>query len=340
MSVNQVNQTTGALSPIAGGTLYADEPIGAILPFGGSTAPNGFLLCNGQSLLRTEYAELFAVIGTSFGSADSTHFNVPDLRDKFPEGASTTNTLGSTKNAGLPNITGSLRNGWGDRSAITVIMDNVHTGALRAAGSGASEQGIVTATSITPTAGYADSIILDASSSNSIYGNSSTVQPPAVCVNYIIKAKSVALPTDFASAVDDAIDAKIVDSVTDGNMKAVTSNAVYDALFKGVSDYDGSHPVVSEVLTTGTLKNVEVTTTEDNTIYYIYAGNGSNSTVATVVLSVQMNNKTIYVNRIINVNYGVVAYTTPPIKKGVKVTFNAEATFTNGTANLYVYKLT
>ena len=106
MSVNQVNQTTGALSLIAGGTLYADAPVGSIQAYGGATSPQGWLLCQGQSLLRTDYPELFAVIGTSFGSVDSTHFNIPDLRDKFPEGASNTNTLGSAKSAGLPNITG------------------------------------------------------------------------------------------------------------------------------------------------------------------------------------------------------------------------------------------
>lgn len=49
-------------------------------------------------------------------------------------------------------------------------------------------------------------------------------------VNYIIKAKHVGIPSDFIDAVDDAIAATTVDTVADGNMSPVTSNAVYDAL--------------------------------------------------------------------------------------------------------------
>ena len=43
---------------------------------------NGWLVCNGRSLSRTEYASLFSVIGVDFGSADSTHFNIPDYTSK------------------------------------------------------------------------------------------------------------------------------------------------------------------------------------------------------------------------------------------------------------------
>lgn len=87
MSVNKVN-SDGSLSRVAGGTLYADAPIGTISPFGGSTIPSGYLLCDGQAVSRTTYAELFAVIGTAFGTGDgSTSFNLPDLRETVPVGA-------------------------------------------------------------------------------------------------------------------------------------------------------------------------------------------------------------------------------------------------------------
>ena len=69
---------------------------GEIRIFGGASAPNGWLLCQGQSLLRTDYAALYAIIGTTFGSADGTHFSLPDLRDNVPVGASTGKGLGST----------------------------------------------------------------------------------------------------------------------------------------------------------------------------------------------------------------------------------------------------
>lgn len=55
-------------------------PVGSILPYGGSTAPEGFLICNGGAISRTKYADLFAVIGTSYGAGDgSTTFNLPNL---------------------------------------------------------------------------------------------------------------------------------------------------------------------------------------------------------------------------------------------------------------------
>lgn len=66
-------------------------PIGCIQMFGGSAAPSGWLLCNGQLVSRTTYAALFTAISTSFGAGDgSTTFAVPDLRNRFAVGAGTT----------------------------------------------------------------------------------------------------------------------------------------------------------------------------------------------------------------------------------------------------------
>lgn len=60
--------------------------IGQIIAWPTGTVPSGFLECNGASLLRTTYAGLFAVIGTNYGYADSTHFNLPDFRGQFLRG--------------------------------------------------------------------------------------------------------------------------------------------------------------------------------------------------------------------------------------------------------------
>jgi microcystin-dependent protein len=58
-------------------------PPGVIWSYGGTTAPPGFLLCDGSAVSRTTYAALFAVIGTTFGAGDgSTTFNLPDLRGR------------------------------------------------------------------------------------------------------------------------------------------------------------------------------------------------------------------------------------------------------------------
>lgn len=59
------------------------EPAGRISAYAGSSAPAGYLICNGSAVSRTTYATLFSVIGTTYGSGDgSTTFNLPDLRGR------------------------------------------------------------------------------------------------------------------------------------------------------------------------------------------------------------------------------------------------------------------
>lgn len=69
-------------------------PVGTILSYGGTTAPDGFLICNGASISRAGYPALFAAIGTAFGTVDSNNFNIPDLRGRFVRGLDT-NAVGS-----------------------------------------------------------------------------------------------------------------------------------------------------------------------------------------------------------------------------------------------------
>lgn len=67
-------------------TIYL-VPTGAVLPYINSTAPTGWLVCDGTAVSRTTYAALFALIGTAYGQGDnSTTFNVPDMRGKFARG--------------------------------------------------------------------------------------------------------------------------------------------------------------------------------------------------------------------------------------------------------------
>lgn len=62
-------------------------PTGSITAFGGTTAPTGWLLCDGSSVSRADYPALFTAIGTVWGSGSGTTFNVPDLRGRTPIGA-------------------------------------------------------------------------------------------------------------------------------------------------------------------------------------------------------------------------------------------------------------
>lgn len=73
---------SGSIDSALGGA-----PAGVVLPFAGSTAPAGWLLCYGQAVDRTTYAALYAAIGTAYGAGDgSTTFNLPDMRGRVPAG--------------------------------------------------------------------------------------------------------------------------------------------------------------------------------------------------------------------------------------------------------------
>lgn len=57
-------------------------PVGVMVPYAGTTAPSGWLLCYGQAVSRSTYAALFSVINTIHGAGDgATTFNLPDARD-------------------------------------------------------------------------------------------------------------------------------------------------------------------------------------------------------------------------------------------------------------------
>jgi microcystin-dependent protein len=94
MATERIKQVTGI-------------PTGVFMPFAGTVAPAGFLICDGAAISRTTHAALFAVIGTTYGIGDgSTTFNIPDLRACTPVGAGTstkfttneTKTLGTYEN--------------------------------------------------------------------------------------------------------------------------------------------------------------------------------------------------------------------------------------------------
>lgn len=79
--------------------IFLDDntPVGAIMPYGGDSDPAYWLICDGRAVSRTDYAELFAVIGTTYGIGDgSTTFNIPDLRGRVAVGHNTTYGLGAS----------------------------------------------------------------------------------------------------------------------------------------------------------------------------------------------------------------------------------------------------
>lgn len=72
-------------------------PIGQLNPFAGTTAPTGWLICDGTAVSRSTYSALYSIIGSTYGSGDgSATFNLPDLRRRAPIGRGTSDTLGSS----------------------------------------------------------------------------------------------------------------------------------------------------------------------------------------------------------------------------------------------------
>ncbi|MEM3097392.1 MAG: tail fiber protein [Nitrososphaerales archaeon] len=121
-------------------------PVGTIVAYGGSTAPSGWLLCDGSAVSRTTYSALFDVIGTTYGSGDgSTTFNLPDLRGRIPYGKGThadVDNLGDSDGVGVASRrprhghTFSLSAGGGGHShTLSIASAGGHTHTIDGAGS-------------------------------------------------------------------------------------------------------------------------------------------------------------------------------------------------------------
>lgn len=163
-------------------------PSGSITGYGGTSAPSGWLLCDGSAISRTTYASLFSAIGTTFGVGDgSSTFNIPDARGRVIAGqddmggsaASRLTTAGSGVDGatlgaagGAQNVTlSAAESGLPSHSHTVAYVTGADTGA-----SGLTYGGTATATSMSTGAA-------GGSAASSAHTN---VQPTLVA-NYIIK---------------------------------------------------------------------------------------------------------------------------------------------------------
>lgn len=178
VQITQGNSIASASSPLV--------PAGVVWPYGGSSAPTGFLMCDGSAVSRTTYADLFAAVGTSFGPGDgATTFNLPNMQGRVPMGAGTytdsvsgsiTRTLGQTVGAAAHTLTTA-------EMPSHTHSDTGHTHTFPNGGIGGANYPSLTngnGSTVTTTTGYA-------SLTNTGGSGSHNNMQPSLGLNYIIK---------------------------------------------------------------------------------------------------------------------------------------------------------
>ena len=143
-------------------------PAGVITAWAGSSAPSGWLLCNGAAVSRTTYAALYVICSTTYGSGDgSTTFNLPDLRNRAPYGVG---------NAGLgtssTGVNSSLQTSATTATESSTLSHSVTTGTVNSA----TDKDFSTVTNGVLTI-----------SDHASHTHSVTITNPGLVVNFIIK---------------------------------------------------------------------------------------------------------------------------------------------------------
>ena len=207
--------------------LTTNTPAGVVNMWVGSSAPTGWLLCDGSAVSRTTYSALFAVIGTTYGAGDTTTtFNLPDLLGRVPMGAGagtglTSRTLGAELGAESTTLTsshipehghtinhghtgsGSTSISGGDHAHTITSKwsgaqthDHAGTGSVGSVSSGSDQSGGTETQTSVNSAGHSHtastSVTVDSMTGSS--GNYGTASPtavtavqPSTVVNFIIK---------------------------------------------------------------------------------------------------------------------------------------------------------
>jgi len=167
---------------------------GMLMPYAGASAPTGWLMTYGQAVSRTTYADLFAAIGTTYGSGDgSTTFNLPDLRGRTIAGQ---DDMGGTSANRLTNQTGGLDGdtlgaaGGAETHTLTTAQMPAHeheiTGRMRRDGGG-SPGGYFPHGSSFGTWRDIDGTHLDLTAGSTGGGGAHNNVQPTIILNYIIK---------------------------------------------------------------------------------------------------------------------------------------------------------
>ena len=168
-------------------------PTATIVPWSSSSVPTGFLECNGQTVSRSTYSALFAIIGTTYGAGDgATTFLVPDLQDNVAIGKSNNKALASTGGANTVTSTGNVAGSTANHTLSTAeLASHSHPG-----GANVSNQRSPGGYPNNPLRGFASPASTGSAGSGSGHshnmsanfsGDATSVVQPYLTVIYIIK---------------------------------------------------------------------------------------------------------------------------------------------------------
>lgn len=146
-------------------------PPGTIIAFLGTDVPEGYLLCNGGTIQRSQYPNLVGPLGSVPACAGdgSTTLVLPNLNERFIEFSTTLSKIGQLVEPGLPNITG-----W-----FTLGQNSGHVPRVDGTLFYFSNRSVSNAAA-SNNANHAMEVTMDPSRASEVFGGASTVQPPAI----------------------------------------------------------------------------------------------------------------------------------------------------------------
>lgn len=277
---------------------FTSEPIGSIKLYAGSTAPSEWLFCDGSAVSRTTYADLFDVIGTTYGSGDgSTTFNLPNLKGNVPVGLNSSDssfdTLGET----------------GGEKTHTLIVNEIPSHNHQSPKNGYFvEDGGSGNNMYTQSGGsFATKSSMDSYTQNTGGGQAHNNLQPYIVLNYIIKATGTS-PVVQGVRGGSSIDVQVNGtSIVDNGVANIITKSPYDSSTNTVAtevDLDEKQDKLTQSVWRYVIPGVvydHVSGFVEDAIVNIYSDAASQYNVETLISTIS-SQETLYLN---NTNYPI-----------------------------------